>query len=110
MFEQGDVLIVKFPFTNLTQSKWRPVLVLSGSNVNSGEDLVCVQITTKVFPTLFKKLKSDAVSPPLLLESGIRLQKIFTIEKTLIREKIGVMNAGVFAEILAAINTEVFSK
>jgi hypothetical protein len=41
-FVVGDVVIVPFPFSDLTQTKRRPALVVAGL---SGEDLILCQIT-----------------------------------------------------------------
>jgi mRNA interferase MazF len=35
MYKQGDILLVPIPFSDLTSSKKRPVLVLSNSEYNS---------------------------------------------------------------------------
>ncbi len=43
MFKQGDILLIAIPFSDLTSSKKRPVLVLSNSGYNSKtEDIVVV--------------------------------------------------------------------
>jgi len=44
-YKKGDIILIKFPFTNLQQAKKRPVLVLKDEN-DLG-DFVCLQITSK---------------------------------------------------------------
>ena len=41
---KGDVVVVPFPFSDLTQAKRRPALVLS---VLEGDDLILCQITSQ---------------------------------------------------------------
>ena len=44
-FVKGDVLVVPFPFSDLTQAKRRPAFVLAGP---FGDDLILCQITSQV--------------------------------------------------------------
>lgn len=43
-FVKGDVVVIPFPFSDLSQSKRRPALVLT---VLQGNDLILCQITSK---------------------------------------------------------------
>jgi len=43
-FVKGDVVVVPFPFSDLTQAKRRPALVVA---VLEGEDLLLCQITSQ---------------------------------------------------------------
>jgi len=43
-FVKGDVVIVPFPFSDLSQSKRRPALVIAGLD---GDDLILCQITSR---------------------------------------------------------------
>ena len=48
-FVKGDVVVVPFPFSDLSQAKRRPALVIS---VLEGDDLILCQITSQVvFPS-----------------------------------------------------------
>ena len=47
-YRQGDIVLVSFPFTDLTSSKRRPALVLSPDSFNAvGEDLVLAAVTSR---------------------------------------------------------------
>jgi mRNA interferase MazF len=47
-YRRGDIVLVSFPFTDLTSSKRRPALVISPNAFNDhGEDLVLVAITSQ---------------------------------------------------------------
>ena len=41
-YKVGEIILVKFPFTNLKKSKKRPVLVVKSEN--EFNDIVCFQI------------------------------------------------------------------
>lgn len=48
MFKQGDIIVVKFPFTDGSEFKKRPALIISNNRLNSTEDFLIVQITSKL--------------------------------------------------------------
>ncbi len=43
-FIKGDVIVLPFPFTDLSSAKRRPALILSGI---TGDDYIMLQITSK---------------------------------------------------------------
>ena len=105
MFKQGDIVIVKFPFTDGSEFKKRPALVISNNKIETSEDCLLVQITSK--------LNNDGLSitihkgdclKHLPLKSYIRLHKIFTIYKSLILSKISEVNKS----FIRAVSNKIF--
>lgn len=47
-YTRGDIVLIPFPFTDLTASKLRPAIVVSNSNVNKTTDLILAQITSEI--------------------------------------------------------------
>lgn len=47
MYKQGEIVAVKFPFTDGTEFKKRPVLIVSNELVNNTNDYLVIQITSK---------------------------------------------------------------
>lgn len=48
-FEQGEIVFVPFPFTNLSATKKRPVLILSNTDYNKRlSDFVSCGITSDI--------------------------------------------------------------
>ena len=87
-FVKGDVIVVPFPFSDLSGSKRRPALVLTDL---SGNDLMICQITSQPTGDVFaQKLTSeDFVSGMLFSDSYIRPLRVFTIDKHIVSHKIG---------------------
>ena len=87
-FVKGEVVVLPFPFSDLSSAKKRPALVIS---VFEGHDLLLCQITSQIgLDTYSVKLNdSDFKSGNLNLPSFIRGNKLFTADKSLIQYKIG---------------------
>ena len=61
-FEQGDILILPFPFSDLSSIKQRPVLVLSNSEYNKKtEDIVTCGITSNPKGTSYSELVYELI-------------------------------------------------
>lgn len=94
-FNQFDVVVVPFPYSDMPKTKKRPALVISGSS-NIDKNLnhcVCVMITSfknNPWPldVEIKDLKSSGLPAP----SVIRM-KLFTIDQKLILSKIGQLGS-----------------
>ena len=84
MFAQGDLIVVKFPFTDGSEFKKRPALVISNDSVNKTDDYLVVQITSKISTDgLSIAIEDNDCLDPLPLVSYVRSHKIFTVHKTL---------------------------
>jgi mRNA interferase MazF len=107
-FIKGDVVVVPFPFSDLSQSKKRPALVLANLN---GDDLILSQITSQsVYDTYSIKIESNDFSEGTLNRaSNIRPNKIFTADRNIIRYKAGHLNGEKINEVITKI-VEVFTK
>lgn len=96
----GDVVIIPFPYSDLSQSKRRPALVLAG--VGRGDFLLC-QITSKKYddPHALLLNESDFLSGSLRRDSFIRIGKLFTANETLIAGIAGHLKSVKIAEAIA---------
>ena len=82
-FVKGDVVVLNFPFTDLSGTRRRPALVVTSLD---GDDLILCQITSRVKTDRYSiKLEADDfVSGSLSVESVVRPNKIFTADKSII--------------------------
>ena len=85
---KGDIVVIPFPFTDLTASKKRPALILSDIK---GPDYIMLQITSKNVKDSYAIPLSDNdfQSGSLKQNSNIRPNKIFTLSTELVLYKIG---------------------
>lgn len=106
-FIKGDVVVVPFPFSDLSNSKKRPALVLASLE---GEDLVLSQITSKnIFDSYSIEIKtSDFSNGTLNKDSNVRPNKIFTADKNIILYKIGNLTNKKMDEVTSKV-VEIFT-
>jgi len=99
---KGDVVIVPFPFSDLTQAKRRPALVIS---VLKGNDAILCQITSRtVMDECAISLRDeDFVSGSLKQRSNVRPNKIFTADQHLILYRVGHLRKDKFVEVIEKI-------
>ena len=93
-FVKGDVVVIPFPFSDLSGSKRRPALVLADL---PGDDILLCQITSQQSKDIFAVPLSaaDFDSGSLPLSSFIRPTRIFTADKNIIIRKAGTINISV---------------
>lgn len=83
---KGNIVLVKFPFTDLSGSKYRPAVVLCSNNADTTVCFVTTQIAWQESTDI---LLSPTEKNGLKKESLIRLNKIATLNKSLIKGLLG---------------------
>jgi len=98
----GAVVVVPFPFSDLTSSKLRPAVVLADAGRN---DWVLCQVTSKAYadPLAIEINDADFESGSLNLVSYARPGKLFTANDGLIESRAGMLKRDVFEQIITAI-------
>lgn len=104
-YKRGDIVLVSFPFTDLSSSKRRPALVVSPDAFNERmQDLVLAAITSQLTDDrLFTIEADDCVDGTLPQTSLVKPTKLFTIHSTLVLKKICALRT----EKLQAVLTEI---
>ncbi len=83
----SDIIFTPYPYSDFTELKNRPVLVISKNN---NKDVIIVKITSVIKNSDFNYLiNPKKINFVLLKESQIILNSISTIDKNLILKKIG---------------------
>jgi mRNA interferase MazF len=91
--ERGDIVLVPFPFTDLTDTKRRPALVLSSVEYNEATgDVIIAQITSRVNakPRPGDHLVAGWTEAGLLAPSLFRA-KLTTLHSDLVERRLGRM-------------------
>jgi mRNA interferase MazF len=89
-YKRGDIILVPFPFTDLSSSKRRPALVVSPDDFNGRlQDLVVIAITSQLTDDNAVTVEQDdCVDGMLPKTSVVKLAKLFTIHSTLVLKRI----------------------
>lgn len=101
-FIKGDIVVVPFPFSDLSNSKRRPAFVVRDFD---GDDLLLCQITSQALKNEFSISinENDFISGSLNKISNIRPDKIFTCSKNIILYKIGALNEIAIQKVIQGI-------
>ena len=102
MPEQGDILLVPIPFTDLSSQKRRPVIVVSNNAYNRKTiDLVVVAMTSNPAETdySFTITSADLEKGTLNHPGKVRADKIYTISKSIVVKTFGRVNDKVMDRI-----------
>lgn len=93
-FSVGDIVLVRFPFSDLSQQKLRPALVLA--DVKRGDWILC-QITSQPYhdQRAVQLEQSSFTRGHLIKTSYVRPAKLFTA------------NAGIVERVVAHLNPEI---
>ena len=98
----GEVVLVPFPFSDLSQSKVRPAVVLA--DAGRGDWVLC-QVTSSPYgdPAAVALDAADFASGGLLVASFARPGKLFTAHAGLLVRSIDVLTPVVLGRLLAAV-------
>lgn len=99
---KGEVVIIPFPFSDLSGSKRRPALVIADWG---GDDIMLCQITSKSkFDGVEVSLeKDDFITGKLPVSSNIRPNKIFTADKSTIVGTAGQVSIAKYDQVVQAV-------
>lgn len=96
---KGSVVVVPFPFSDLSGSKRRPALVIADWD---GDDLILCQITSKANSDghAIGLSKGDFLSGGLPIDSNIRVNKVFTADKRIILQVAGKLRPDKYRSVV----------
>ena len=101
-FMKGDVVVVPFPFSNLTRAKRRPALIIAELE---GDDLILCQITSQRIKDKYAiSINEDDFETGILKQrSNIRPNRIFTADRHIILYRVGHLKSEKVREIIERI-------
>ena len=94
-YKQGEVVIVPFPFSDLSSFKRRPVLVMSNNDYNAkADDIVVCGITSVMRDQPYSIVfdNEDLMVGEIPKMSRIKADKFFTIKQTKVVKSIALVS------------------
>lgn len=104
---KGDIVLVRFPFTDLSQTKLRPAVVLWASSA-SQDITLCFISSQNVDHTeqgefVLDKADSEFSQTGLKVTSKVRVTRIATLERQLLQRRLGKLGASQIQQLNAAL-------
>ena len=97
-YGRGTVVVLPFPFSDLTSSKRRPALVIVPLR---GDDLILCMITSQSLrdPLAIPLDAADFAQGGLPVRSFVRPTRLFTADGALVQRSVGQLTAATFAQV-----------
>lgn len=97
----GDIVLLRFPFTDGQIYKRRPALVIN--DFNDG-DIIVSRISSQIYKTKYDVYMDNWEKAGLKLPSVIRVHKIATLEKDMIEVVIGQIDNSIKRKVKAIVD------
>lgn len=89
-FSKNEIVLVRYPFSDLTSSKVRPAVVVNAPHTS--QDLFVVALTSKTSNLLAGEfVLADWQAAGLNVETALK-RGIFTIKQTLVKKRVGKLS------------------
>lgn len=100
---KGNIVLVDFPFTDLSQTKLRPAVVLAANSALDEFTLCFIssQRVNQLNPTEFALLDSDPdfAQTGLRISSKVRVTRMTTVSRQLIAKQLGTLGTQHLAQL-----------
>jgi mRNA interferase MazF len=86
-YSQGDIILLPYPFTDLSNTKQRPAVIISKDSVNK-QNFIVAKITSVIRGDRFSfPIAPIDIDRELKYDSEVRTNEVFTVSQTLIIKK-----------------------
>jgi mRNA interferase MazF len=104
MYNQKEIVLIPFPYSDLTFSKKRPALIISNKKINKMEDRICCLVTTSAHKDDLKIKNKHLEEGELPFQSFIKPHRIFTINENIIIKKLCKIDNVLYGSVTEKIN------
>lgn len=106
MVNQKSIVLVPFPYSDLTGKKVRPALVMSNPRFNKDEDVIICALTSAIKKRPYSIIidSKNTLHKNLRDESQIRVDTLTRIKKDLVIKEIDILDDNTFKKVLENLN------
>jgi len=104
MYDQNDIILIPFPYSDLTGSKRRPALIISNEEINNTEDRICCLITSNPHKEDLTMTRDCFEEGSLPFKSFVKPHRIFTVYKGIIVRKLCTINNKFHDRVIEKLN------
>lgn len=100
-YSQRDIVLIPFPYTDLTASKLRPALIMSNKRLETTNDRICCLITSN--PSQKGGIlieRKNLFKGDLKYKSWVKPYRIFTVDIRIIKKRLGTISISCFDRLL----------
>lgn len=92
LYKKWDIVLVPFPFTDLSSAKRRPALIISPDSYNVGRDIVIAYLTSQInMPPRFGDYKLQKWQEAGLPKVSMVRMKFATLDQNIVVRKLGTL-------------------
>lgn len=103
MYEQRDIILIPFPYSDLTGAKQRPAVIISNGKLK--QDFICCLVTSNESAEGLPISESHYEKGKLPFKSWVKPHRLFTINEIIIKKKLCKIKKGLHKVIIDTINT-----
>lgn len=86
-YNQGDIILLPYPYTDLSNAKQRPAVIISNDSANK-QNYIVAKITSVIRGDKFSfPIAPTDIDRELKYESEVRTNEVFTVSPTIIIKK-----------------------
>jgi mRNA interferase MazF len=103
--KQGDILLVNYPYSDLSSTKRRPVIVV-GNDAANFRDYIVAKITTNLYFDAFTfPIDDSQLSSAMPATCVVRCNELFSADNKLIIKKLSAMKTNELRRLVAHIQS-----
>lgn len=105
--QQRDIILIEVPYSDYSFKKVRPAIILSNEKIKDSKDVIAVPLTSNLDLNTFSFIitNNDLEKGNLLISSKVKVERIFSVEKKLVKKTIGKVKISIHNKIIKILNT-----